>query len=56
MKDKVREELKGYANTVSENCLELKDETDRLACFVEDLQAYRDLYDTSIEGMDERYK
>ncbi len=56
MKDKVREELKGYASTVSENCRMLKEETDRLACFVEDLLAYRDLYDTSIEGMDERYK
>lgn len=55
MKDRVRKELKEYAGTVSANCTRLANETDRLACFVEDLLKYRDLYDTSIEGMDERY-
>jgi hypothetical protein len=56
MKDETRNELRGYANTVSENCRELAKETERLACFVEDLLAYRDLYDTGIETMDERYQ
>ncbi len=56
MIDETRKELRDYAATVSENLRKLSDETDRLACFVEDLLAYRDLYDTSIEGMDERYK
>jgi hypothetical protein len=56
MKDETRNELRGYANTVSENCRELSKETERLACFVEDLLAYRDLYDTGIETMDERYQ
>ena len=54
--EKVREDLKEYAFTISANCRELVDETARLACFVEDLLKYRDLYDTSTEGMDQRYK
>lgn len=55
MKDRIRNELREHAGTVSGNCTRLADETERLARFVEDLLKYGDLYDTSIEGMDERY-
>jgi hypothetical protein len=54
--DRIRNELREYAGTVSDHCRRLAQETDRLACFVEDLWRYRDLYDTSIEAMDERYR
>lgn len=56
MKEKARNELRSYAETVSENFRELAGETKHLACFVEDLLAYRDLYDTVINTMDERYR
>jgi len=53
---KMREELQSYAQMVSQKCRKLMEETARLTCFVEDLLKYRDLYDTSINGMDDRYK
>ncbi len=55
VKNRMRSQLREYAGTVSGNCRRLAEETERLAFFVEDLLKYRELYDTSIEGMDERY-
>ncbi|MBI9083551.1 MAG: hypothetical protein JEZ11_08130 [Desulfobacterales bacterium] len=55
MKEKTREALAEYVRTVSGNCRELMRETERLACFVEDLLKYKDLYDTSPESVDRRY-
>ena len=55
MKKKTRAALTDYARTVSGNCRELMSETARLACFVEDLLKYKDLYDTSPESVDRRY-
>ncbi len=55
MKKRVREALRGYVRTVSGNCRALMDETARLACFVEDLLEYQHLYDTSTEGIGDRY-
>jgi len=54
--EKIRRDLKSYAETVSHNCRELMWETSRLACFVEDLLKYKDLYDTSTRDIDARYK
>lgn len=56
MKEKIREDLKAYVSTISTNCHELMEETARLAFFVEDLLKYKELYDTSLEGLDQRYK
>lgn len=55
MKEKIREEMKSYARTISWNCGEVVKETVRLASFVEDLLKYSDLFDTSLDNMDERY-
>ena len=55
MREQVRRELQGYVRTISGNCRALMEETARLACFVEDLLKYPDLYDTSIDGIEERY-
>ncbi|MDD3718747.1 MAG: hypothetical protein PHP28_08820 [Actinomycetota bacterium] len=55
-REEIRESLKSYAKTVSMNCQEHMRETARLACFVEDLLKYQDLYDTSTKDIDARYK
>jgi hypothetical protein len=55
MKEEVRTLLRGYASTVSANCRELMDETGRLACFVEDLLEFQDLYDTATDDIEKRY-
>jgi hypothetical protein len=55
MKEKAKEALASYVKTVSGNCRELMRETARLACFVEDLLKYKDLYEVSPESVDERY-
>ncbi len=55
-RESIRESLKSYAKNVSRNCQEHMQETARLACFVEDLLKYKDLYDTSTKDIDARYK
>ena len=55
MEEKIRKDLQEYVSTISANNREMMEETARLACFLEDLLKYKELYDTSLEGMDDRY-
>ena len=57
MQDRIRSELKGYVDTIWENCKQFKHETEKTAYFMEDLYAYQELYDLSFDkGMDKRFK
>ncbi|MEW6439930.1 MAG: hypothetical protein AB1640_03255 [bacterium] len=56
MRDTVRRELSIYASTLSENCKKFTRETEKAAYFVEALYSYPQLYDLSLDGMDNRYK
>jgi hypothetical protein len=55
MEEKIRKDLQEYVSTISANNREMMEETARLACFLEDLLKYKERYDTSIDGMDDRY-